>query len=806
MHRLLRAPVLALSSLLLLVPAVVLADDPMLPVEIERDAGRVLLEIRDFDRPLIYTITLATGLGTPSPLLDRGDTGDSALVVFERHGDKVLLIRDNPAYRAISDNPAMIESVRESFPRSVLAAMKVEEERGDSVVVDATDFILSDVYGVAARLEAADLGRVNLDGDRSYVRADRSGAFARNTEIRAALTFAVDEPDRRLRRQAADPRSLSFEQQHSFIALPDEGYRPREYHPRSGSFPHVFFNFDRALEEGYEQRWIWRWRLEPSDPEAYLAGELVDPVEPIIFYLDPAIPEPYRTAFREGGNWWAQAFEAAGFSNAFEVRDLPDGADPMDIRYNMLVWVHRNERGPSVGPNYRDPRTGEIISAKTRMDSFRSLVNHDLWMGFLPAAGPDGLAVSSEDMAMARRRQHTAHEIGHSLGMAHNFIAATRDRASVMDYPVPLVRLTDDGYVDLSDAYAEGIGEFDKLAIRYAYTWFPDSESEREGLADILAEMAERDQPFITGGHAADDGSDPDATRWVEGNDMFSALERTRDVRRVLLEHFDDRALSDDEPYVVLQRRFAHVYMHHRTAVIGTMKHVGGLSFSYALKRDGLEPTRPVPADDQHRALDEVLAVLEPAELRIPDRISELMAPAPMGWDAGWQWYVDPGAIDSPAGTLFDPVDVAHRWAFEVVTRLLDPARMARSASLNARNGDMPGPGEVIDRLLAASWERSPADAGDDHDAALMRAVQRSVLDGLLDLAGNDRAVFSVRAIAEARLRGLKESLEPRRGDRYGDQDLAHRQLARADIERYFEGRDDPAGRPRPEPIPLPWP
>ncbi len=803
-----RFPVAALLALVVLVslPSSLLADEAMLPLHLDTGDGRVLLEVREFETPLIYTNTLATGLGTPSPLLDRGDTGDSALVVFERHGDRVLLIRENPDYRAISDNPALAESVRESFPRSVLAALPVEEERGQSVVVDATDFVLSDVYGVADRLQAAELGRVTLDPGRSHARAERSGAFPENTEIRAVLTFDVDEPDGRLRRQAADPRSLSFEQQHSFIALPDEDYQPREYHPRAGVFPHVFFNFARALEEGYEQRWIWRWRLEPSDRQAYLAGELVDPVEPIIFYLDPAIPEPYRSAFREGGNWWAQAFEAAGFSNAFEVRDLPDGADPMDIRYNMLVWVHRNERGPSVGPNYRDPRTGEILSAKTRMDSFRSLVNHDLWMGFLPAAGPNGLGVSSAEMAMARRRQHTAHEIGHSLGMAHNFIAATRDRASVMDYPVPLVDLDEDGHVDLSDAYAEGIGEFDKLAIRYAYSWYPDEAAEREGLAGIVEEMIERDQPFITGGHGGDDGSYPDATRWVEGNDMFAAFERTRAVRRVLLKHFDERALADDEPYVILQRRFAHVYMHHRTALTGVLKHIGGHAFSYALKGDDLAPTRPVPASDQHRALEEVMAALEPAELRIPDRIADLMAPAPMGWDAGWQWYVDPGALESPGGTLFDPVNVAHRWTFEIVTRLLDPARMARAASLSTRNTDMPGPGEVMDRLIAATWERNAADADDSHDAALVRATQRSALDGLLDLAGSDQAVFTVRAAAEARLQSLAEALEPRRRERLGDDEAAHRRMALADIERYFDGRDDPASRPRPAPIALPWP
>jgi hypothetical protein len=236
--------------------------------------------------------------------------------------------------------------------------------------------------------------------------------------------------------------------------------------------------------------------------------------------------------------------------------------------------------------------------------------------------------------------------------------------------------------------------------------------------------------------------------------------------------------------------------MHHRTALIGVIKHVGGHAFSYALKRDGLEPTRPVPAADQHRALDEVLGALDPAELRIPDRITDLMAPAPMGWDAGWQWYVDPGAIESPGDTLFDPIDVAHRWAFEIVTRLLDPARMARTASLNARNGETPGPGEVMDRLIAATWERNTGEAADGHDAALIRAAQRSALDGLLDLAGNDQAVFSVRAAAEARLESLAEMLEPRRRESLADEDAAHRRMARADIERYFDGRDDPAISP----------
>ncbi len=801
-----RASCTALILLFILAPVQVRAADALLPIEFDPDSGRMLLEIPALGEPMIYTNTLATGLGTPSPLLDRGNTGDSALVVFERRGDRVLLIRENPAYRAISDNPALIESVRESFPRSVLAALPVIEERAERVVVDITDFVLSDVHDVGSRLKAAEMGQVKLDADRSHIRGERSAAFPRNTEIRVVLTFSVDEPVAELRRQAADPRSLSFEQQHSFVALPDEGYQPRDFHPRAGIFPHVFFNFARSLEAGYEQRWIWRWRLEPSDPEAYLAGELVEPVEPIIFYLDPAIQEPYRSAFREGGNWWAEAFESAGFRNAFEVRDLPAGADPMDIRYNMLIWVHRNERGPSIGPNYRDPRSGEIISAKTRMDSYRSLVNHDLYMGFLPAAGPDGPGMSSEALAMARRRQHAAHEIGHSLGLAHNFMAATRSRASVMDYPVPLVQLDDSGRVDLSSAYAVGPGEFDKLAIRYAYTWFPDAEAEQEGLAAILSEMDERDLRFITGNHASDDGSYPDATRWVEGNDMFTALERTTAVRRALIENFDERALGDDEPYVVLNRRFAQVYLHHRTALIGTMKHIGGWTFSYALKRDALEPTRPVAAADQQRALDAVLAALEPGELRIPDRVVDLLAPAPIGWDSGWMWSVDPGAISSPGDTLFDPVHAAHRWAFEIVSRLLDPARLTRAARLHERDSDVPSPVDILDRLIAATWDLDASRGSDAHEAALRRATQRSVLDGLIDLASDPRSPHDLRALAEARLQSLADSLQSQRRGRLEPVEQAHRSLASRDIQRYFDGTDDPAARPRPEFIALPWP
>ncbi|MFW5927424.1 MAG: DUF5117 domain-containing protein, partial [Wenzhouxiangella sp.] len=390
MHAYFLRPLVSIA--LLLSFGLAIADDELLPLAYRAEDGRVLLEFEP-GRELIYNNTLATGVGTDEPLLDRGQIGDSALVRFERHGPRVLLVRLNAAHTALSDNSALERSVAESFPRSVLAAMEITDEGDDRLTVDATEFVLSDVFGVADRLREAGRGKPKLDSDRSHVDPERSGAFPENSEIRAVLTFAVEEPDEILRRHAPDGRSVTVEQHHSFLALPEDGYRPREFHPRAGIFPHILFDFALGHDSDYRQRWIWRWRLEPSDPEAYLAGEKVEPVEPIVYHLDPAIPEPYRSAFIEGGLWWNEALEAAGFENAFQIRDLPEDANPMDARYNVIEWVHRQQRGPSVGPHYRDPRSGEILRAIVRMDSFRSLVNHDIWMGFRPAAGERGLAL-----------------------------------------------------------------------------------------------------------------------------------------------------------------------------------------------------------------------------------------------------------------------------------------------------------------------------------------------------------------------------------------------------------------------------
>jgi hypothetical protein len=775
------------------------ASEGFLPVQVDEARNRILLSIpaHRLGEDFLHTVTLATGLGSARTQLDRGQTGSAAVVRFERRGSRVHLVQDNWSVRAVGGSEAEARAAAESFPTSVLASFAIESESEGTLVVDASSLFLSDVWGVADRLRSGGQGTSRLDRDRSWVVADRTRSFPRNTEIHVALTLVGDQPGPELRRVAPDGGAATFEQHHSLVALPDsEGFRPRLFDLRAGLFGTSFWDYAQGFDQNYRGAYANRWRLIPSDPAAYLRGELVEPVEPIVYYMDPGIPEPYRTHFIEGGMWWNEIFEAAGFRNAFQIRDLPADADPMDIRYNMIYWVHRQGPGPSVGPSYSDPRTGEILKTVVRMDSHRSLVDYNIYAGLLPAAGPAGLNVGAEDFVMIRRRQHTAHEIGHTLGVQHNFISASQDRASVMDYPAPLISLGPDGTPDLSRAYREGGGAWDSLAVRYAYTWFPDEASEAAGLRRIMDEGLAMGLRYITGGHASQSGSIPEATQWIEGNSMLEALERTSAVRRVLVDRFDERAVAEGEAMSMLSMRFAHVYLHHRYALEGAIKVVGGMDFTYALRGDGQTPTQILPASEQRTALRQVLAELTPARLRIPDRVSSLIPPSPPGMDGSEIW------IPSQAGTAFDPITLAGGLATEVVENLLHRDRVARVALFHARDGSNPSLDEVLGAVVEAGWSNETR--GDAMDQALQRAVQRVIVNTLLDLAGDARAAAEVRAGADRELGRLETRLSSARGGSAAWE--AHRGVVLRDLQKYKEGQDDPAHRSRYPVIPLPWP
>jgi hypothetical protein len=753
-------------------------QDGFFPIYFDDRTGKLQLEVPRLGQDFLYLNSLSTGLGSNDLGLDRGTIGDEAVVRFERHGPRLFLVRRNLGFRATSGTPELARSVEESFASSVLASFPILVEENGHYLIDVTDFFLQDMFNVRATIQRAQQGTFRLDRNRSAIYPGRTKAFPKNTEVEALLTFESDAPGREITRHTPDARSLTLRQHHSLVELPDDNYKPRAFDPRVGVNPVTFYDFSRPFNLQPEMRWIARWRLQKKNPQAAMS----EPVKPIVYYLDPAVPEPYRTAFRDGARWWNKVFEAAGFINAFQVADLPTDADPMDARYAVVQWVHRSDPGFSIGPSFVDPRTGEIIKAAVKMDTYRSMTDYNIFAGLLPALGeraPDG-----SEFTMARRRQHVAHEIGHTLGLAHNFIAHAYGRASVMDYPGPLVTLRNDGTLDVSQAYRTGPGSYDSLAIRYAYTEFPNENAERAGLAAIVNEGIQRGIRFLADRDVGA-GTIPEVTQWLNGADAVAELQRVSAVRKVLLDKFNETAIRPGEPMWMLNERLVPVYLHHRYALDAATKAIGGMEYTYALRGDNQAPTRVVPADKQRAALRELAAALQPDALAIPTRIVEMIPPSPYGYGS------DAWSFGSPAGVAFDPLAVARALSSFIADGVLHPQRMARVISFHARNTGSPSPDEVVRALTDATF--SGAEANPYH-AALRRVAQRAVVDALLLLASDQRSTPDARAVAEQHLARLADAL--------ATSQTATATLAVRDIRNWLERRVPPP--PRSSNIPLP--
>ena len=762
--------------------------DGFLPVHRDEREGKLWLEVPRPGEEMIHVVAAATGVGSNDIGIDRNELGPTRIVRFERHGPKVLLVEPNYEFRAVSDNPAEARAVEEAFATSVIAGFEVAAETGERVLVDATDFLLADAFGAIESLRRSGQGKFAVDPDRSAVHLPGTRAFPRNTEIEVILTLAGEEPGSWVRDVTPTPEAITMRQRHSFVALPEPGYEPRVSDPRAGFFGIDYQDYATPIGEPLTKRFIARHRLEPRDPAATSLERdaPVEPVEPIVYYLDPGVPEPVRSALLEGAAWWSEAFEAAGWRNAYRVEMLPDTADPLDVRYNVINWVHRATRGWSYGSSVIDPRTGEIVKGHVLLGSLRVRQDYRIAEGLLsPYETGEERPPELEAMALARIRQLSAHEVGHTLGLAHNFAASASDRASVMDYPHPLVRLTADGEIDLSEAYDTGVGEWDEAAIEYGYRVFPEGVDEEAALDSILARARAEGLLFISDADARPaGGAHPRAHLWDNAADPVAELHRMMNVRAAALARFGERAIRADRPLARMEETLVPLYLHHRYQVEAAAKVLGGKHYAYALRGDGQEPLRRVSAAEQEAALKALLRTLRAEELTLPRGIVETLPPRPYGFGPHRELF------ERRTGVTFDPVSPAAAAAGITLDMILQEQRAARLVEQKAFDPALPGLDEVIDRLLSAVFGERPADG---YEAEVNRAVERVVVDRLIELAA-EAGMPQVRAIASDAIRDLESNIRPRAGS---PADRAHYRSIAADIERFLER---PAGEREPEP------
>ncbi|HEX2721665.1 MAG TPA: zinc-dependent metalloprotease [Gemmatimonadaceae bacterium] len=772
-------PALAAASTIEAKTAGMERKDGFIPVYLDTKQGKVLLEIPGDSMRALMFIGLATGLGSNPIGLDRGAGGDNFVARFDRNGDKVLVVFENWNYRSSArDNPAHVRTIAESFPPSTPGALPVIAQQGDRTLVDATDFVMRDWNDVAGVLSQNNEGSYAVARERSSVYRPYTRAFPENTEIDVALTFATQgRAGPTVGSIVPDARSFTLRQHISFLKLPDASFRPRVLDPRMGFFGITFKDYAQPIQNALEVRWISKHRLErvnPADPNSTIK-------KPIVYYIDRGIPEPVRSATREGVSWWSKAFDAAGLKGAFKVEDLPEGVDPMDARYNVVQWENRNERGWSIGGSLGDPRTGEILKAQARMDSHRARTDYNLYAGLM---GADAAAADTA-FVLARVRQVSAHEVGHTLGLAHNYIASTYERGSVMDYPPPRVRMKS-GKIDIGSAYDIGPGEYDMLAIHWGYGIFPP-ETEQDSLAAIVREGLRKGLLFLSDNDARPEfASDPRTNLWDDASTANEFLEHQMAVRRHAMSNFGLRNIRVGEPVALLQERFVPVYLMHRFAINSLAKTIGGMEYSNAIRGDNLQATKPIDGSTQRKALRMLMSALEPGELAIPDTVLTLLGPRPFSYAPYVELF---GTRTRPA---FDELGAARTLAQMVVDAILQRERAARLVQFSARGNNSLTLGETID-ALTTGWSASREETR--KSAALRRVSQRAVADRLLLLAADKEAAPEVRALVEFRMDGLRRKARSLAASG-PEMERAHWAAIAGDFNRWLERQELPTPTP----------